>query len=138
MECATRLQTLAIRPRTPSPAFNQTLHSMRPLPEPVRVWSMITFGFELQMLLLHMRTLADVVDGFIVSESLHSFQTRHKKPLVLTEALRNGSIPAALAGKTSVRVISLAEIEAKCGGRGRHLAACFEARQRLEIQPCAI
>ena len=34
--------------------------------------------------LLHMRTLADVVDGFIVSESLHSFQTRHQKPLVLT------------------------------------------------------
>ena len=34
-----------------------------------KVWSAIVFGFELEMLRLHMATLADAVDGFLVTEA---------------------------------------------------------------------
>ena len=115
-------------------AVNETLQrAVRQSPSgSVRVWAMITFGFELPMLLLHMQTLEGAVEGFIVSESLHSFQTKHRKRLVLTEALANGSVvPSGLARKISVRVVSLSEAQASCGGWRRDFSACFEARQRV-------
>ena len=93
-------------------AVNETLErtARQPPSDAVRVWAMITFGFELPMLLLHLHTLEHAVQGFLVSESLHSFQTKHRKRLILTEALSNGSVVAPrLARKISVRVVSLSE-----------------------------
>ena len=39
----------------------------RTLPVSRKVWSAIVFGFELEMLRLHLATLADAVDGFLVT-----------------------------------------------------------------------
>ena len=58
------------------------------------------------MLLLHMRTLEMVVDGFLVTESTSCFQTAKEKPAVLTDALAAHSFPASLAAMTAVKVLT--------------------------------
>ena len=76
-----------------------------------KVWSAIVFGFELEMLRLHLATLADAVDGFLVTEADTCFQTAKSKPLVLTDALSQNALPAAVAAKTFVRVVRYADAE---------------------------
>ena len=76
-----------------------------------KVWSAIVFGFELEMLRLHQATLADAVDGFLVTEADTCFQTASSKPLVLSDALSRGALPAAVAAKTFVRVVRYADAE---------------------------
>jgi hypothetical protein len=110
-----------------------------------RVWDCIVFGFELPMLLLHMRTLEAVVDGFLVTESTTCFQTAMEKPSVLATALANGSFPAPLAAMTTVKQVSRADaIAAGCedvagtpsATRGRHQAytgRCFQSVQRFAL-----
>ena len=76
-----------------------------------KVWSAIVFGFELEMLRLHLATLADAVDGFLVTEADTCFQTAKSKPLVLTDALSQNALPSAVAAKTFVRVVRYADAE---------------------------
>ena len=76
-----------------------------------KVWSAIVFGFELEMLRLHLATLADAVDGFLVTEADTCFQTAKTKPLVLTDALSQNALPSAVAAKTFVRVVRYADAE---------------------------
>ena len=76
-----------------------------------KVWSAIVFGFELEMLRLHLATLADAVDGFLVTEADTCFQTAKSKPLVLTDAISQNALPAAVAAKTFVRVVRYADAE---------------------------
>ena len=64
---------------------------------------MITFGFELEMLTLHMRVMQPEVAGFLVAEATSTFQAVNQadltrsKPAVLSEALGNGTFPLDLA-----------------------------------------
>ena len=76
-----------------------------------KVWSAIVFGFELEMLRLHLATLSDAVDGFLVTEADTCFQTAKTKPLVLTDALSQNALPSAVAAKTFVRVVRYADAE---------------------------
>ena len=68
-----------------------------------RIFEMITFGFELEMLTLHMRVMQPEVAGFLVAEATSTFQAVNRgnltrsKPAVLSEALRNGTFPLDLA-----------------------------------------
>ena len=68
-----------------------------------RIFEMITFGFELEMLTLHMRVMQPEVAGFLVAEATSTFQAVNQgdltrsKPAVLSEALRNGTFPLDLA-----------------------------------------
>jgi hypothetical protein len=78
-----------------------------------RVWDLIAFGFEVDMLTLHMRVLQDVVAGFIITESDVAFQTQHSKPLVLTESLQQGRIAPSLARMITLRPMLRAEAVAE-------------------------
>jgi len=68
-----------------------------------RIFEMITFGFELEMLTLHMRVMQPEVAGFLVAEATSTFQAVNQadltrsKPAVLSEALGNGTFPLDLA-----------------------------------------
>ena len=87
-----------------SHVFAQQLNRTRDEPGVSRkVWSAIVFGFELEMLRLHLATLSDAVDGFLVTEADTCFQTAKTKPLVLTDALSQNALPSAVAAKTFVR-----------------------------------
>lgn len=101
-----------------------------------RVWNCIPFGYELPMLLLHMRTVQSVVDSFLITESTTTHTTTSTKPLVLRDALRNGSVPTGLSRMISVRTVDYQQ------GRSRYCRAgkwqnnpprCFEAFHRFAL-----
>ena len=91
-------------------AFARQLNRTRDEPGVSRkVWSAIVFGFELEMLRLHLGTPATLDD--FVTEADTCFQTAKSKPLVLTDALSQNALPAAVAAKTFVRVVRYADAE---------------------------
>ena len=77
-----------------------------PPSRPRRVWELIPFGFELQMLSLHLRTLRGVVDAFFIAESNITHQGAFKHPM-LSLALRRGDFPPLLAEKIHLEVVGL-------------------------------
>jgi hypothetical protein len=87
------------------------------------------------MLLLHMHTLESVVHGFLVTESqrVHDTRVHSRKPLVLTEALARGVVPAHIAQKLAVSVVDFdaATTRKYCGGTGRVM--CMEQLQRFKL-----
>lgn len=106
-----------------------------------RVWALITFGFELSMLMLHMRVLQEVVAGFLVLEAtttLHAVNAGllsqyDAKPIVLTDALRRGTFPSDLAAKTTVTVLNATAEAARCHASGGQMGGrygCWETRHR--------
>lgn len=101
-----------------------------------RLWVMITFGFDLEMLLLHMMTLSDVADGFIVSEARSTFML-HDKPAMLSDLRTGGNLSQELAAKTHVVVVDLqaAAISGHCSRRaaGREFTRCLEDWQRYAL-----
>jgi hypothetical protein len=123
-------------PREAAHFVNQSTITGAERPIRRRVWDMIVFGFELDMLRLHMLTLDASVDGFLVSEATVCFQTRTTKPALLTEAIAAGTLPAALARKAAVKVVTREVGAASCPdmvGRGRshrYSPRCFQAVQR--------
>ena len=100
----------------------------------------MSFGIDLDMLLLHMRTLSDVADGFIVAESNSTF-TRAPKYALLTAALQAGhkALPASVASKVHVVVVDLvaAATHGVCSQHspGRARTACSERWQRYNVLP---
>lgn len=102
------------------------------------------------MLLLHMRTLEAVVDGFLVTESETCFQTQQTKPLYLTEALARGAFPRSLAAMTQVKAVSLTDgkrfitsinrrgctdLRGRIGkhSQRRYSGRCFQSVQRFAL-----
>ena len=71
-----------------------------------RVWVLIPFGYEMDMLLTHMGVLAPSVDGFLVSESTHSYEGEEPKRALLTELMARDGLPPELKGKVTARVLS--------------------------------
>ena len=109
-----------------------------------KVYDCILFGFEMDMLRLHMRTLEHVVDGFLVTESTTCFQTAKSKPAHLSDALAAGTWPAALAAKTAVKIVTLADgaaagckdAQRKAVGKqsGRQYSGrCYQTVQRFHL-----
>ena len=73
-----------------------------------RVWVLIPFGFEIQMLKLHAQTLQNDVDGILVVESAADIAQGASKPLHLSEALRRGTfLPRNVSRLLHVRVLSV-------------------------------
>ena len=98
---------------------------------------MLSVGSDFPMLHLHLRSLADVVDGFLVTESHDTFTRHAKKPALLTEALAAGRFPPALAQKIHVRIVDLEHAAARghCSGRavGYPRTSCVEDWQRYAL-----
>jgi hypothetical protein len=102
-----------------------------------RVFELITFGFELEMLTLHMRILQPEVAGFLVAEATSTYQAVNQgdlapsKPAVLSAALANGTFPAELAAAVRVRVLRAAEEVPRCKAKREARVAgphgCWEA-----------
>ena len=100
-----------------------------------RVWDLTPFGYELDMLLLRFCTLAPVVDFFLVTEATTTHTNNVRKPLVLSDAIANESIPTDLRRKVSVRVVDFAvERERFCPvGMPGKTFRCLEALQRFVL-----
>ena len=113
-----------------------------------RAWSLITVGFEMTMLRLHMRSMQHVVAGFLVVEATSTYNAVNTgsspgdapdKPALLTNALESGAWPADLANMTRVRVLSAAAERAWCKQRMNRLEAfkgptgCYESRHRYAL-----
>jgi len=104
---------------------------------------MITFGFELEMLMLHMRIMQPEVAGFFVAEATSTYeainqgQLKPSKAAVLSEALGNGTFPADLANLVTVRVLHAMVEVPRCKVKrevrvvGPH--GCWEARHRQAL-----
>lgn len=101
-----------------------------------RLWLMIPFGADWEMLLLHMVTLSNVTDGFIVSEARRAFMLK-RKPAMLSEALQGGTLSQDLAAKTHAVVVDLqaAANYGHCSRRaaGRQFTRCLEDWQRYSL-----
>ena len=103
------------------------------------MWVLMPFGFELHMLLLHLRTLETVVDGFLIVESTTDIAWGARKRAHLTEALASGTFGFHRA-QVHVRVLD--EIDEKsashkaCGplpkkhGYSSAFRECLERWQR--------
>jgi len=140
--CAAALRRVSFGPRS-SRFVNHTRDQHPIVPDSPtkhrRIWDCIPFGFELDMLWLHLQTLGEVVDRFVIAESSTTHTARSAKPLVLTSLLANGSVPKAwqsLATKMTVRVVDFHQGSARyCqGGRWVHnRVMCFEAFQRFVL-----
>ena len=78
-----------------------------------RLWVLIPFGFEYETLLLQMLTLAEVADGFLVSEATDVHTGNLGKPALLQAKLAAGEVPARLARKLTVSVSNLTA-DARC------------------------
>eukprot|EP00966_Prymnesium_polylepis_P216622 5014759-Prymnesium_polylepis.1 len=98
-----------------------------------RVWSLIPFGQELDMLMLHMHTIEPEVHGFLVTESSRVHASHTRKPLLLTEALARGRVPPELAAKLSVEAVEFDRAaQDKYCGRASHVQ-CMEQLQRFRL-----
>ena len=105
-----------------------------------RVFALITFGYELEMLTLHMRVLQPEVTRFLVAEATSTYDAINQgrlapnKPAVLTEAIGQRTFPPDLAELVTVRVLRAAEEAPRCKAAkparfaGPH--GCWEARHR--------
>eukprot|EP00965_Chrysotila_dentata_P085020 2806780-Pleurochrysis_carterae.AAC.1 len=116
---------------------NRTLAKPEFQPER-RVWDLIIFGYELEILQLHMRVLHPHVAGFLVSEASIEHQINRSKPTILSDALANeATLPQYMRDKTTVTVLGRADI-AGCGrsvllgSDGKVFSDfCFEGLQRF-------
>ena len=100
------------------------------------VWDCIPFGFELDLLWLHLRTVNPVVDRFVISESSTTHNLESTKPLLLTALLANGTVPDNLASKMTLKVVDFRQGKVRycSGGRFRgNPVRCFEAFQRFVL-----
>ena len=123
--------------------FADAVHNSTAEVQPARsVWDLIVFGFELEMLKLHMRVLHPVVAGFLVTEASIRFQTAKSKPTLLSDGLSAGTLPPYMREKTAVRVLGSDVAESRCKGRvliggsqggvrKRYSGRCFQQQQRL-------
>lgn len=105
-----------------------------------RVFALITFGYELEMLALHMRVLQPEVTRFLVAEATSTYDAINQgrlapdKPAVLSEAIGQRTFPPDLAELVTVRVLRAAEEAPRCKAAkparfaGPH--GCWEARHR--------
>ena len=116
-------------------AYERDRSLARAAPMRRRIFDLILFGHEMDMLRLHMRTLEQVVDAFLVAEASTCFQTATKKRPLLSDALASGAWPTALAAKTVVKVVTLADgLAAGCrdlhggGSLGRHTGRRYSGR----------
>ena len=100
----------------------------------VRVFSLVLFGFELQMLRLHLLQTASHLHAVLIAESTITFQGG-LKPAHLTEALARGTVP--MAHKLRVAVVSPEELRQRCGAlvqqSGYRAARCVETHQRAHL-----
>ena len=100
----------------------------------VRVFSLVLFGFELQMLRLHLLQTAPHLHAVLVAESTITFQGG-PKPAHLTEALARETVP--MARKLRVAVVSPEELRQHCGALmqqgGYSAARCVETHQRARL-----
>ena len=120
-------------------AWGASLHHWTPEPQTHRrkVWMMIPFGSDLQMLALHLETLASAVDGFLITESNTSFTRSTGKPLVATEALRPGGRLYAMRSMVHIGIVNLNEAATRghCSHRqvGYARTSCVESWQRYQL-----
>lgn len=102
---------------------DETAHVQR------RVWDLIPFGFELDMLLLHMRTLEQVVDGFLVTEATTTHIGDEPKPMLAADAVAAGRVPSSLVHKLHLRKVVFADERPRfCPTMHTR---CYEALQRF-------
>jgi len=93
-----------------------------------RIFSLIVFGFELDMLRLHMNTLQPVVHKFLVSESTLRFQTNSKKDAILSDNIHN--FPKSIQEMTYIKIINTLQ---DCPLTiTRFSSRCFQQIQRFE------
>eukprot|EP00316_Scyphosphaera_apsteinii_P023445 CAMPEP_0119330506 /NCGR_PEP_ID=MMETSP1333-20130426/78386_1 /TAXON_ID=418940 /ORGANISM="Scyphosphaera apsteinii, Strain RCC1455" /LENGTH=565 /DNA_ID=CAMNT_0007339901 /DNA_START=303 /DNA_END=2000 /DNA_ORIENTATION=- len=105
-----------------------------------KAYVLISFGFSLEMLLLHLHTLHAVVDGFMITESKDTYNRQSTKPLLLHDALANGNtIPQYIATKIMYREVDLHEAATTghCSTRqvGWPRTFCVENWQRYQLLP---
>ena len=101
-----------------------------------RVWDCTPLGYELDMYYLHVRTLVDVVDHFLVAESTTTHTTDKTKPLLLSEAMARSAVPRPIAhANISVVVVDFeAERPRFCAGKmGYNIVKCMENLQRFKL-----
>ena len=118
--------------------YNSTRHwGAQPMSGVRRIWMMIPFGNGLEMLMLHLETLQDVVDHFLITESTTTHTRHESKAALLTEALTSGSVPPSLAAKVTVRVIDLVVTATfgHCSQRpvGHPRTSCIDEWQRYQL-----
>lgn len=104
---------------------------------PRKVWLMILFGEDLDMLRLHLDTLHHVVDRFLITESRDTFTRHAKKAAVLSDALASNALPPYLASKLTVRIVDLQRAASigHCSRRevGYSMTFCVEQWQRYQL-----
>ena len=104
-----------------------------------RVFALVTFGYELELLTLQMRVLQREVSRFLVAEATSTYHAVNRgmlapsKPAVLSEALGNGTFPLDLAAMTTVVVLRAAEERSRCTSRFAGPHGCWEARHRAAL-----
>ena len=102
-----------------------------------KVWVLIPFGFMLNMLMLHLETLAPIVDHFLITEAKETHARNAEKPTLLTDQLYHGRLPPKLADKITVRIVDLyaTAVHGHCSERpvGYARTSCIETWQRYEL-----
>ena len=68
---------------------------------------LIPFGFMLNMLILHLETLAPIVDHFLITEAKETHARNAEKPTLLSDQLYHGRLTPKLAEKITVRIVDL-------------------------------
>mmetsp|Transcript_44222 Transcript_44222/g.96481 ORF Transcript_44222/g.96481 Transcript_44222/m.96481 type:complete len:410 (-) Transcript_44222:456-1685(-) len=141
-DCAPFLSSIS-PPRVPHTAalFKQAVDkaSKHSFSQPQRrVWDLIIFGYELDILQLHMQVLYPHVAGFLVSEASIEHQINRSKPTILSDALaHDATLPNYMRDKTTVTVLGLADVSSceksivrQTDGR-TFSTPCFEGLQRF-------
>lgn len=102
-----------------------------------RTWVMMPFGDGLNMLKLHMLTLARVVTGFLITEARVTHQRNAAKPAVLSEAMARGDLPSWLQQMIRVRIVDLhlAATTGHCSTwtTSYHRTRCVDMWQRYHL-----
>lgn len=102
--------------------------NMSSITQPRRISSLIVFGFELNMLKLHMKTIDPYVHEFIVAESTLRFQTNKTKAALLSQNIQDFS--PSIQAKTS---ISVTRTLLNCPRNLKGFSTrCFQQQQRYE------
>ena len=92
-----------------------------------KIYSLIVFGYEIDMLRLHMITIDSYVTEFLVSESPFRFQTHKRKPSILSTNMT--LLPLSIRKKTFVQMVnSLRGCPRTVSGFSPR---CFQQVQRL-------
>lgn len=104
-----------------------------------RVFALVTFGYELELLTLQMRVLQREVSRYLVAEATSTYHAVNRgvlapsKPAVLSEAIGNHTFPLDLAAMTTVVVLHAAEERSRCKARFQGPHGCWEARHRAVL-----